>query len=286
MKIFPDKFPSNIPYILATFTGGSFGAYFFTGLIAEMNMGRPSSTSVIGFFVIPVYALLIAGVAFIIGEIITYFTNKLNIERVISRKFSYLLYAAFLVTITSSSVAGWLSFLKYEESQRPHVIFNSGSVQKSYGINIQGDNSIAAKYLLSIFDDEKSSLENMIWNNKPVHLELIEQTNSLNLLDDKEKKLVLLDLDGFDYITRAYAVPVSLDESNKSGLAILVHLRATSGRSMLFIYDSNAALIYQELLFRCNFDNVMKAATDISDKEYLWIDIDTYVSYSFIKTKT
>ena len=287
MKIFPNKFPSNIPYILAALTGGAFGAYFFTGLIAETKMGRPSSTSAIGFFFVPVYSIFIAGVSFIVGEIITKFTSKFIVERAISKKVNYLIYTAFLMTISVSSVSGWISFMKYEDSQRPHVIFNSGSIEKINGINFQEATNIEAKYLFTSFDDEKRSIEKIIWNHRPVHFELLEKENSLILLDDdKGTELVLVDLNGFDYITRAYAVPISLDESNASGLAVLVHLRATSHCSMLFIYDANATLLYQELLYRTDMDNVLKAVKDTSGKEYLLVTADKSISYSFIKVKT
>jgi len=55
MKIFPDKFPFIIPYLLAGLIGG-FGAIFgLTVLNAEIFISRPSSTHAIGFIFILIY---------------------------------------------------------------------------------------------------------------------------------------------------------------------------------------------------------------------------------------
>lgn len=285
MRVFPNKFPSNIPCILASFVSAIFLAYFMTGLLLEMKIGRPSSTSAIGFFFIPIYALILFLVSFVVGEIVKFIAGKFIKERVVPKATRRITIAVFLMTIVASSIAGGISFKSHEDSQRPHVIFNS-AVEKTPNLNYQEANQIESKLILTIFDNEKSRLENIIWNDKPVRFELIKNNNMLKLHDDKGKELALIDLKGFDYITRGNAIPIALPETNLKGLAVLVHLRSTSNRSMLLIYNSKADLIYQELLYRCRLDNIMRVVKDESGNEYLWLNVDAPVLYSFNRIKS
>lgn len=120
----------------------------------------------------------------------------------------------------------------------------------------------------------------MMWNEKPLNFELKRGVNGLRLVDGNGKELVSIDLNNFDYITRVYAVPVGAHEDKAKGLAVLVHLRATSRRSVLFIYDSKATLLYQELLERKRTENAMKVVKDVADKEYLWLNTTSPVTYA------
>jgi hypothetical protein len=65
MTIFPKEFPTNIPRILAGFIGLNFETYWMTALIAEMKIGRPSSTSAIGFVFIPIYTLILMSLSYL-----------------------------------------------------------------------------------------------------------------------------------------------------------------------------------------------------------------------------
>ena len=128
---------------------------------------------------------------------------------------------------------------------------------------------------------------------------LIKQGAQITIFDEKEEKdldfsgfdirkvkLVVgknylkNGLNNFDYIARVYAVPVGTIEDKAKGLAVLVHLRATSRRSVLFIYDSKATLLYQELLERKRINNVMKAVKDVAGKEYLWLNVTSPITYA------
>jgi len=95
-----------------------------------------------------------------------------------------------------------------------------------------------------------------------------------------------IDLSAFDYITRVYAVPVTINDSTKKDLAVLVNLRSTSRRSVLLIYNAENKLLYQELLYRVRIDNLMKTVKDKSGKEYLWLNLDTPIIYSFNKANS
>ena len=203
-------------------------------------------------------------------------------ERAVSTKAIRTIYIIFVVTVLASSLAGGISFKRYEDFQKPRVIFNSTAVENIRNVNYQKSNQVESKLLLTVFDDEKNRLSTMIWNDTPLSFHLERNSNSLALLDNKGRQLTLIDLSGFDYITRVYAVPLTVDKTNRKGLAVLVHLRITSWRSVLLIYNADMVLIYKELLNRESesIDNVMKVVKDASGKEYLWLNADPPIIYS------
>jgi len=285
MNILPNKYPDNIPFVLGSFASAMFLFYFMTGLVLEMKIGHPGSTSAIGFLFIPIYAFLVFWAGYVGGLIVRFIIGKLVNERIVSKATIRIIVFAFLIAIVISSIAGGISFKTHYNAQKPHVIFNSGAVEKIADVNNQ-KMQIEAKFLLTIFDDEKSKLEGMTWNGKAVHLDLEKSSNTLKLLDDKGDHLITINLGLFEYITRAYTVPIGWTENNLNGLAILVHLRSTSSRSILLIYDSRGNLLYQELLDRIKIDNVLKVIKDSSGKEYLWVDVATPVIYLIDLMKT
>lgn len=283
MKIISDKFPTNIPQILASFVSAIFLSYYLTGLILEMKFGRPSSTSAVGFIFILIYAIFLLLIGYAAGLLIRFIVSRFTVERTMSKKSLYWIYAVFSLTIIVASIAGSVSFKTYEDAQKPHVIINAAAVAKIPDLQYQDSNQIDAKFLLSIFDDDKIENGALPWNNKIIRFKLSRDTNSLAILDDAGKQLIQIDLSGFDYITRVYAVPVTVNDSNTKGLAVLVNLRSTSRRSVLLVYNAENNLLYQELLYRVCIDNLMKTVRDKSGKEYLWLNLDTPIIYSFNK---
>jgi len=281
MKIISNKFPFNIPSILAPFISAIFLSFYLTGLIFEIQFGRPSSTSAIGFIFIPIYAVFLLLAGFVVGIIVRSIVERYVSERLLTKKTIYIIYLSFLLSVAISSIAGGISFKVYENAQKPHVLLKTAVVEKNTSIKYIETDLIEAAFPLSIFDDDKNKLSTLVWNNKKVRFNLVKDANSLTLLDDTGIELVSIDLRKFDYITRVNAVPVAVDESDRKGLAVLVHLRSTSRRSMLFIYNANGDLLYQELLYRTGVDNVLKAIKDESGKEYLWLNVDTPVIYAF-----
>lgn len=234
----------------------------------------------IGFIVIPIYTAFIFLAGFAVGLIVRYILGKFVTECLISKKTTYSIYLAFLLFVTTSSIAGGISFKLYENSQKPHVLFNMGAVEKIADIKYRETNQVEAAFLLSIFDDDKNKFSDMTWNNKKVRFNLIKDANSLTLLDNTGFGLVSIDLHKYDYITRVHAIPITVDESERKGLAVLVHLRATSRRSVLFICNAKGDLLYEELLYRRDY-NILKTIKDESGKEYLWLDVNTPIIYAF-----
>jgi hypothetical protein len=210
--------------------------------------------------------------------------SRFTVERTLSKKTIYIIYAAFLVTIFASSISGGVSFKIYENRQKPHVIINSAAVSKLPDVQYLESNQVDAKFLLSIFEDDKIKNGTLSWHDKTIHFKLAKETNSLVVLDDVGAQLFQIDLSAFDYITKVYAVPVTIDASKKKGLAVLVNLRSTSRRSVLLIYNAEKKLLYQELLYRVCINDLMKTVKDKSNQEYLLLNLDNPIIYSFNKS--
>jgi|GEM_PF-1619150 len=280
MKIFPDKFPNNIPYLLAGFVGG-FGAIFgLTALVAEPIIGRPSSTHAIGFIFVPIYAALLSFACFCIGLIARGVVGKFVISRTLSRQANHIINVLFVCVLALAFFSGVVFIERQEEKQKPQVIFDSGQIIRMSPSEIMGKKEKEATFVFSIYTDEKDKTAPFQWNGKKLDFR-VSDDDTLRVLDRGGNELITADLKKFDYIGRIYVQQLALDDSEK-GLAVLVRLRATSRRSMLLIYDSAGKLLYQELLERRG-DSEMSIMTDSSGKEHLYVNVDKPTIYS-IKT--
>lgn len=246
MKIFPDKFPYNIPYVLAGFIGG-FGAIFgLTALIAEEHIGRPSSTHAIGFIFVPLYAALLALACFCVGLVVSGIIGKFVSPRAISKRSNQLINILFVCALVLAFFSGVAFIQRQEVKQQPHLIFDSGKIIKISPSEIRGKKEKDATFVLSIYSDDKNMVDPFVWNGKKIDFKVVGN-NTLKILDPGGNELVAADLHKFDYIGRIHVLQIALGDSESKGLAVLVRLRATSRRSMLLIYNATAKLLYQEL---------------------------------------
>lgn len=278
MKIFPDKFPFNVPYLLAGFIGG-FGAIFgLTALIAEGYIGRPSSTQAIGFIFVPIYAAILALLCFGVGLVARGIIGKFVVPRSISQRTNQIINVLFLCVLVLAFFFGVAFIKKQEEKQKPHVVFDSGRVIKMSPSEIKGKKEREVTFVFSIYSDEKNNTASFQWNGKKLDFKVISD-NILKVFDQEGKELITADLKKYDYIGRVHVLQFALNDSNAKGLAVLVRLRATSQRSILLIYDPSGKLIYQELLER-HGDSEMNIMTDSSGKEYLYVNVEKPCIYS------
>ncbi len=255
MKIFPNKYPFNIPYLLAGFVGSAFGIFALTALVAETVIGRPSSTHAIGFLYVPAYATLVALIFFCIGFAVRLVISKFVTPRSISRLSNRIINILFVCSLALSFFSGVVFIERQEEKQKPHVIYDSGRIIKISPSAIKGKKDSEAKFVFTIYSDEKNKVESFLWNGKKIHFNVIGD-NTLKILDKGRHDLVTADLNKYDYIGRIYVQRLAIGDSASKGLSVLVRLRATSRRSMLLIYDSAAKLVYQELLKRDKGDSI------------------------------
>jgi len=279
MKIFPDKFPFNLPYLLAGFIGG-FGAIFgLTALMAEPFIGRPSSTHVLGFIFVPIYAALLALTCFCVGLVARGVVGRFVMPRSISKRGNQIMNILFLCFLGLAFFSG-VAFVEYKEiKQRPHVIFDIGQIMKISPSTWIGTKQNEAAFVFTIYSDDKEKIAPFQWNGKKIDFKVIDD-NTLKILDKGGNEIIMADLKKFDdYIGGIYALQFGSDNSASKGLAVLVQLRATSRRSMLLIYDSAGKLIYQELL-QHRGDSEMSIITDASGNEYLYVNVHEPTIYS------
>ncbi|WP_071815027.1 hypothetical protein [Alteromonas sp. V450] len=76
-----------------------------------------------------------------------------------------------------------------------------------------------------------------------------------------------LDLTGYTYITRVDVLPMS------EYLVVLIKLRATSRRSMLYLFNTEFNVIYQEMLERCNGPHQLIGLVKKGGSDKLLIDL-------------
>jgi hypothetical protein len=278
MKIFPDKFPFNIPYLLAGFIGG-FGAIFgLTALMAEPFIGRPSSTHAIGFIFVPIYAALLALACFCVGLIVRGIIGRFAVSRSISQRGNQIMNILFLFSLGLAFFSGVVFVEIQEIKDRPHVIFDMGQITKISPSSLKTTKQNEATFVFTIYTDDKEKIAEFQWNDNKIDFN-VSDDNILKILDKRGRELITADLKKFDYIGRIYALEFGSDNAASKGLAVLVRLRATSRRSMLLIYDPSAKLIYQALLERRG-DSEMSTMTDSSGKEYLYVNVEKPIIYS------
>lgn len=277
MKIFPDKFPFNLPYLLAGYIGGFGGMFGLTALLAEMFIGRPSSTHAIGFIFVPVYAALLALISFGVGLILRGIVGKIVVSRSITKRGNQIINILFLSFLGLALFSG-VAFVQYQEiKQRPHVIFDMGQITKISPSLLKGTKQTEATFVFSIYTDDKDKVSPFQWNGKNIDFKV--DNNTLKIIEKGSSELITADLTKYDYIGRIYVLQFAADPSDPKDLAFLVSLRATSNRSMLLIYDSMGKLIYEELLDRRG-DSEMSIMTKPSGKEYLYVNVDKPTIYS------
>jgi hypothetical protein len=272
MTIFPKEFPANIPHILAGFIGLNFGTFLMTALFAEIFIGRPSSTSVIGFVFIPIYTLILMGLCFGAGFLIRLVLGKFVFVRVLSDKASRVLLLTFLWTISISFIAAW-GFAAWEEyQQRPQVIFDTGRVKQVGHLYPQVE-KIEGKMVLSIYDEDQDKIQPLVWNGKEV--KFARDRNVLKIERINGGELVSADLRKYPYISRVFAIPVRTAGTDDQALGVVVRLRPTSGRAMFLVYDSEGKLIYQEFIECHGLKGFLSLVRDNAGKEYFYLNLET-----------
>jgi hypothetical protein len=133
-----------------------------------------------------------------------------------------------------------------EFARRPRVIVESTRFVKSDQSSSSADTRVEAPLLFSIYRDTVAP--SIDWNGRAVSL--VGSDEHVTVLDKAGKHIASTDLHAFDYIGTIRAAPFCRNPNGDRDLAVLVTLRATSNRSMLILYGSNGAVVYQEHLER------------------------------------
>ena len=269
MNLFPKEFPANLPRILAGFIGLNFGTFLMTALFAEILIGRPSSTSVIGFGFIPIYTLILMVFCYGAGFLIRLVLGRFVSVRVLSDKASRVLLLTFIGTLSISFISAW-GFAVWEEyQQRPQVIFDTGQVKQVGHLSPKVE-KIEGTLVLSIYEEDQEKIQPLVWNGKEVKFS--HSGNVIKIEKTNGGELVPVDLKKYPYISRVFAVPVKLDGIDNQALGVVARLRPTSGRAMFLVYDPEGKLIYQELLECHGLKGLISLIRDMAGREYLFFE--------------
>ncbi len=240
---------------------------FFVGIVCaniiidSPTPSPPSSTSVLGvllIFYIPMYigsGGAVGGMlGFVLGVILSYIFRLKTISQ---RKVVCFGIISAAVMMLVAGFAGYSINRKFIEYDKVGLIYTNGCIEKRIVPQRTVTNDI-------------ESLE--VSYGDPISLSFQDMT-----LHISDWKVCVVNSEGdiinktrlyfFDYILEVKPIEVRLFPNEKSYLAILAKLRATSNRTMLLIYSPRGELAYQEILERNRHG--VKMSIDKSDTSTL-----------------
>lgn len=233
-----------IPHFVALTVAVVLVVHDYVFLEATAAIGRPSSTFAIGYFFLPIYALIFWVIGYLPGYAMRFLLRKFNLDR--STAYTQQLLIALCTTLILSAIAGYSAYqdvVATAAKQTPRVISNRGQFESLASL-ANDDNRVRVG---SQIQRKANGFEPLNWQGEPLAVALSDNQLRLEL----PKQHVVYDFTGYTYVSdiRTLTTP--------QWLVLLVKLRPTSGLSMLLIYNQNGQLAYEELLSRCNTEQNM-----------------------------
>jgi hypothetical protein len=223
-------------------------AYRMAPVMAEIQLGRPSSTIAIGFGAGLLAAILYGGFVLVMAMLCRWVARRAGIaSATVPMWLAGCILAAAAGAILVRFVIARTQVAAREFERRPHVVLQSARIAKLAQAPSGTKPPTQAPLLYSILaaDAVAPSIE---WNGRPVSA---SGTNGLvTVLDANGARLASTDLHALDYIVRIHATPFCRMADGSSALAVLVTLRASSRRSMFILHDADGTVIHQEHLER------------------------------------
>jgi len=166
-----------------------------------------------------------------------------------------------------------------EFARRPHIVIESARIVKMSQPPSGAGTRVGAPLLFSIYKDTVAP--SIDWNGRPVRL--VGTNEQVTVLDGAGAQIASTDLHRFDYVGRISATPFCRHANGDRDLAVLVTLRATSKRSMLILYGTDGAVIYQEHLERTGQGDAWAGAmfaVNADGNDVLVIDLGVVNTYT------
>lgn len=242
------RVPDHLPVAAGLLTTVLVAAYLLAPVMAEIQLGRPSSTVGIGLLVAPLAGVLCGGSVLVVAMLFRWVARRAGIPSVTVP--IWLVGSMLLVVIgavVGLNINARAQVAAQEFERRPRVIVESSRIVKMPGQTRGAGPRVEAPLLFSIYaaDTAAPSIE---WNGRMISV--AGRNEQVTVLDAAGARLASTDLHAFDYIGRINATPFCRHPDGSSDLAVLVTLRATSDRSMLILYGADGAVIHQEHLER------------------------------------
>ncbi|MHC4158280.1 MAG: hypothetical protein ACYSSO_04285 [Planctomycetota bacterium] len=237
--------------ILFACLGALVVASFFLGVgaaeitIDEPNPSPPSSTAALGILLIiliPIYigcgALVGGAFGFILG-LVTSRVSKLKMIP-LRKTVSCGIVIGVAISVFAASTGYTLAKKFIESDNIVGLIYTDGQISKR---------TVSESPFTKDTNIQAAKLD----YDKPASLSVGSVT-----LDISDRQIHIINSEGntvakttfyfYSYITEVQAIEVNLFPDEKSCVAILATLRATSRRAMLLIYSSDGKLLYKEML--------------------------------------
>jgi len=234
------RVPTDLPLFGALLFGLCLVSFGFAGMYTEVAIGRPSSTSGLGFFFIPIWGGLAAVAGLVLGFVVRAVWHAL--KRSEAETNTSALRATLACAVVAAAAAGALSVVHYEQAAEPRVRLDGGLLVREF----RADLGKPVRTSTVLYDSDKKTAT-LSWGGNTS--ELVIDDDQVLLRDTTSCKNARFATAALDYITRVDAVPV-LAEQGPSLLAIVICGRATGRRAIVATVDENYQVIFEEQVKR------------------------------------
>ncbi len=209
----------------------------------EMKFGRPSSTAGLAIPFAIIFGVLAAGAGAAVGHGVRQMVARTRWAGTIDLRGAAIL---LMLIVTVPSLLAIHAVRRMEAENAPRVILSAGEVSRAEGMSeLAPLRSATFLWVSSPHPDHPR--QQLHWNGRRVDVRV---TDDRLLLTTDERPTAALNISRFDYAREIYGVTATLSATGQEWLALLVQLRATSGRDLLFIFNPEGVLVHEELLQR------------------------------------
>jgi hypothetical protein len=270
--------PSSLPWLLALFSAACFCAYNLSGLIVHMQIGRPSSTAGIAFLFVPAIGAVVGGVCAVIGVVMMHLLLRAGVNVRLSRAASWGLLTGGAAVVLALAAAGRSAATEDEMARpQPAVMKTSDRVRKLEVPAPVSDEP--AKSPLNFEGDWGKTTGGQIeWNGALV--DVSHEGGEVTVRRSDGRLIATTDLREFEFVTRVHSAVFCGASEGERRLAVLIKLRATSGRSMLYIFGSSGETVYQEYMDRNYYPDELRVANDREGRQVLLAGRDRVMAWS------
>jgi hypothetical protein len=212
--------------------------------IAESSLGRPSSTTSVGF----VMAMVFGVVGAVIGATVGLIVGRLAKRVLPAGPANPALAFAVLIVVTIVP-AGWAvySVRQYEADNTPRVVQSTGAITRVEAGGGPPITMTPATLVYATLPEQAAHRQPLSWNGRPVGVS-VEGSDLVLMAGGSQVSRV--DLSRLDYVREVVGVTGALDQRGPAWLALLVRLRASGRRELLLVFDPRGKLVHEELLER------------------------------------
>lgn len=237
------RIPADLPFFGALALGLGFLAFGFTAVVAELHLGRPSSTSSLGFVFVPIGSLLFGVLGYLLGIVARLFWRGAKPESAEAAKGSRALQRVLAIVILLASVSGMATVLIYERASQPSVIIDTGIVSTAFAIN----SDLLVRGSKQVFNFGTKP-EIVSWGRNESELSI--EDLRVRLKDRGRPLNVNLTATGLDYVTYIHAAHLATSGDRDPFLILVITGRATGRRAQVVLLNPEYKVVYQHRIER------------------------------------